>query len=113
MSGWWRSATASRIGWSPPLQDALAVALCWLAAFVFRFSLLRNNAPANIVHIVAVSLPLAVIVWSGCLLAFGVYRTPWRYASLPDVRRLATASGVAALALAATLLIVRLASFPR
>ncbi len=109
----WKSATTSRIGWMPPLQDAVAVAVCWLAAFVFRFSLLRNNAPPNIVHIVAASLPLAVAVWIGCLLAFGAYRTPWRYASLPDVRRLVTAAGVASLALAASLLIVRLPSFPR
>ncbi len=109
----WIGAATSRIGWKPPLHDALAVALTWLAAFVFRFSLLRNNAPPNIVHIVLASLPLAIAVWTGCLLAFGVYRTPWRYASLPDVRRLAAASGVAALALAASLLIVRLPAFPR
>ena len=109
----WRSAATSRIGWMPPLLDSVAVALCWLAAFVFRFSLLRNNAPPNIVHIVVFSLPLAVAVWIGCLLAFGAYRTPWRYASLPDVRRVVTASGVASLALAASLLIVRFPSFPR
>ena len=108
----WAGAT-SRIGWKPPLHDAIAVALAWLAAFVFRFSLLRNNAPPNVAHIVLFSLPLAVAVWSGCLLAFGVYRTPWRYASLPDVRRLAAAAGVAALALAASLLIVRVPAFPR
>ncbi len=105
--------TTSRIGWLPPLNDAAVVALAWLASFVFRFSLFSNNAPANIVHIVAISLPLAVVVWGGCLLAFGAYRTPWRHASLPDVRRLATASGVAALALAAALLVIRLPNFPR
>jgi FlaA1/EpsC-like NDP-sugar epimerase len=103
----------SRIGWLPPLKDAAAVALAWLAAFAFRFSLFRNDAPANIVQIVLASTPLAILVWGGCLLAFGVYRTPWRYTSLPDVRRLATAAGVAALALAASLLVIRLANFPR
>ncbi|MHB0920824.1 MAG: UDP-N-acetylglucosamine 4,6-dehydratase family protein [Thiomonas delicata] len=105
--------TTSRIGWQPPLSDAAVVALAWLASFVFRFSLFSNNAPANIVHIVVFSLPLAVAVWSACLLGFGAYRTPWRYTSLPDVRRLATAAGVAALALAAALLIARLPNFPR
>uniref|UniRef100_E6PNW2 Uncharacterized protein n=1 Tax=mine drainage metagenome TaxID=410659 RepID=E6PNW2_9ZZZZ len=108
-----RRRTTSRIGWLPPLNDAAVVALAWLASFAFRFSLFSNNAPANIVRIVAVSLPLAVVVWGGCLLAFGAYRTPWRHASLPDVRRLATASGVAALALAAALLVIRLPNFPR
>ncbi len=108
-----RRRTTSRIGWLPPLNDAAVVALAWLAAFAFRFSLFSNNAPANIVHIVVVSLPLAVVVWSGCLLGFGAYRTPWRHAGLPDVRRVATASGVAALALAAALLVIRLPNFPR
>jgi FlaA1/EpsC-like NDP-sugar epimerase len=105
--------TTSRIGWRPPLQDGLAIALCWAAAFAFRFSLFSNNAPANVERIIALSLPLAVAVWIGALLGFGVYRTPWHHAGLHEIRRLATASAVAALALAAALLIVRLPNFPR
>lgn len=108
-----RRHATSRIGWLPPLADALVVAVCWIAAFVFRFSLFRNNAPSNIVHIVAASLPVAVVVWTASLLAFGVYRTPWRHAGLHDVRRLATAAAVAAVSVAAALLIVRLTYLPR
>ncbi len=104
---------SSRIGWLPPILDAAAVALTWLAAFVFRFSLFSNNAPADIVHIIAASLPLSIVVWSACLFGFGVYRNPWHHTALSDVRRLAAAAGIAALALAASLLIVRLPSFPR
>ena len=97
----------------PIAVDSMIVALAWLAAFVFRFSLLRNNAPQNLTHIIAVSTPLAVVVWEVCLSAFGVYRTPLRHTGLHDIRRLAKAAGIAALTFAATMLVVRLPNFPR
>ncbi|MDE2479665.1 MAG: polysaccharide biosynthesis protein [Betaproteobacteria bacterium] len=103
----WRRAGVSA------LLDAALVALAWVAAFVFRFSLLRNNAPANILHIVAVTLPIAVLAWGAALVWFGIYRSAWRHASLPDVWRLARACAVAALALAAVLLVMRVPNFPR
>ena len=96
-----RFPDALRRAWRQLALDAVLVGLAWLAAFGFRFSLLRNNAPANIVHIVAVTLPTAVLVWLLTLAWFNVYRTAWRHAGLADVWRLARACGVAALALAA------------
>lgn len=108
-----RIGDAWRRAWGPALLDAALVALTWLAAFAFRFSLLRNNAPANIVHIVAVTLPMAMLAWVTALAGFGVYRSAWRHASLPDVWRLARACAVAALGLAAVLLVMRVANFPR
>ncbi len=103
----WRRARAAA------LLDAALVALTWLAAFVFRFSLLRNNAPANVLHIVAVTLPIAELAWGVALDRFGISRSAWRHASLPDVWRLARACAVAALALAAVLLVLRVPNFPR
>ncbi len=108
-----RFPDALRRAWRQLALDAVLVGLAWLAAFGFRFSLLRNNAPANIVHIVAVTLPTAVLVWLLTLAWFNVYRTAWRHAGLADVWRLARACGVAALALAAVLLVVREPNFPR
>ena len=108
-----RFPDALRRAWRQLVLDAVLVGLAWLAAFVFRFSLLRNNAPANIAHIVAVTLPTAVLVWLVTLAWFNVYRTAWRHAGLADVWRLARACGVAALALAAVLLVMREPNFPR
>ncbi len=102
-----------RQGWRLVLLDALLIALAWLLAFLFRFSLLRNNPPANLAQILAVSTPLAVAVWLVALGAFGAYRTPWRHTSVPEFKRLAAAIGVAALALATVLLLLRLPNFPR
>ncbi len=104
---WWQR------GWRRLLADATLVGLAWLAAFVFRFSLLRNNAPANIVPIVALTLPVAVAAWIVSLSALGIYRSAWRHASVPDVLRLLRGCALAAISLAAVLLVLRVPNFPR
>lgn len=103
----------SRATWRPAAADAVLVALTWLLAFLFRFSLLRNNAPANLAQILWMSTPLAAAVWVAALAGLGAYRTPWRHTGVPEFKRLASAMLVAALALAAVLLLLRLPNFPR
>lgn len=102
-----------RAAWRPAAVDALLVAFTWLLAFLFRFSLLRNDAPANLAQILWISTPLAAAVWAAALAGMGAYRTPWRHTSVPEFKRLASAMIVAALALAAVLLLLRLPNFPR
>ncbi|HML82084.1 MAG: polysaccharide biosynthesis protein [Thiomonas sp.] len=104
---------STRAIWRPAAADALLVALTWLLAFLFRFSLLRNDAPVNLAQILWISTPLAAVVWVAALAGLGVYRTPWRHTSVPEFKRLASAMIVAALALAAVLLLLRLPNFPR
>ncbi|OYV39557.1 MAG: polysaccharide biosynthesis protein, partial [Thiomonas sp. 20-64-5] len=104
---------STRATWRPAAADALLVALTWLLAFLFRFSLLRNDAPANLAQILWISTPLAAVVWVAALAGLGAYRTPWRHTSVPEFKRLASAMIVAALALAAVLLLLRLPNFPR
>jgi hypothetical protein len=53
--------------WRPAAADALLVAFTWLLAFLFRFSLLRNDAPANLAQILWISTPLAAAVWVAAL----------------------------------------------
>ncbi|MGA8010582.1 MAG: polysaccharide biosynthesis protein, partial [Thiomonas sp.] len=105
--------TALRLPWKPASVDAAVVALSWLLAFAFRFSLLRNDPPANLIQILWISTPLAAVVWVAALAGLGAYRTPWRHTSVPEFKRLASAMIVAALALAAVLLLLRLPNFPR
>ncbi len=108
-----RIATWSRRAGSALLLDATVIALAWLAAFAFRFSLLRNDPPSNLGPIVGLTLPVAVAVWAAALSGFGIYRMAWRHAGLGDVRRLAQACAVAALGLGAMLLVLRVPNFPR
>lgn len=78
-------------------HDIAAAGVAWYGAYLLRFNF-DIPAPFNsaIVHLLGLVLPLhAVIFWR-----FGLYRGLWRYASLQDMKRILTAVGVAAVALA-------------
>lgn len=66
--------------------DALAIPLCWLGAYWFRFS------PATIPHEILLSafrfLPFLIIIQIGSYFAFGLYRGIWRFASMADLVRI-------------------------
>ncbi len=84
----WRTAFAF-------FHDAFAVALAWIAAFWFRFNL---EFPTLYMHAMLVSLPVVIGIQSFIFLSFGLYRGIWRYASLPDLKRILTAVAIAATA---------------
>jgi FlaA1/EpsC-like NDP-sugar epimerase len=92
-------------------HDVAASALSWVLAFWLRLNLEMPEEfqPALAVAVTA-SVPLhALIFWS-----FGLYRGSWRYASLPDLRRIALACLIGALSVPAVLAFLRLgASVPR
>ncbi|MFA5171992.1 MAG: nucleoside-diphosphate sugar epimerase/dehydratase [Sulfuriferula sp.] len=76
------------------LHDLAAAGLAWLGAYWLRFNL---NIPAEFwpsaLGTLAWVMPLqALAFWR-----FGLYRGIWRFASLPDLRRILFAVGVAAL----------------
>ena len=76
------------------LHDLTAAGLAWLGAYWLRFNL---NIPAEFWP-----SALGTLVWVMPLQAlafwrFGLYRGIWRFASLPDLRRILFAVGVAAL----------------
>jgi len=77
-------------------HDVFASALAWLGAYWIRLNL---DLPAayleSAIHTALWLIPLqALIFWR-----FGLYRGIWRYASLPDLKRILKAVGVAALAI--------------
>jgi len=94
----WRGAAAFA-------HDVVACGAVWLAAFWLRFNLeipepylayaLESLAPVVAVHVVA--------FW-----CFGLYRGIWRFASLPDLRRILYAVGVAAIAVPTAVIMLRL-----
>ncbi|HET7200751.1 MAG TPA: nucleoside-diphosphate sugar epimerase/dehydratase [Burkholderiales bacterium] len=92
-------------------HDVLASAACWLLAFWLRFNLDIPEAflPA-LASAVAASVSLhALVFWS-----LGLYRGTWRYASLPDLKRIAFACLIGALAVPALLALFRAgANVPR
>jgi FlaA1/EpsC-like NDP-sugar epimerase len=92
-------------------HDLAASAVCWALAFWLRFNL---DVPPDffpaLATAVTASVPLhALIFWS-----LGLYRGSWRYASMPDLKRIALACFLGALAVPALLALFRIgASVPR
>ncbi|HSD61412.1 MAG TPA: nucleoside-diphosphate sugar epimerase/dehydratase [Burkholderiales bacterium] len=78
-------------------HDVTAAALAWLFAFLLRFNF---DIPPEYEQLLAATLAWTVPVQAAVFLAFGLYRGIWRYASLPDLQRIALAVLVAVMAAA-------------
>jgi FlaA1/EpsC-like NDP-sugar epimerase len=97
-----------RFGWrtvSAFLHDVAACAAAWLLAFWLRFNL---EVPGVYESLALQTLPVAITVYAALFLALGLYRGIWRYASLPDLRRILAAVGVGAVAVPTALLMMQL-----
>ncbi|HQR60907.1 MAG TPA: polysaccharide biosynthesis protein, partial [Methylophilaceae bacterium] len=86
------------------VHDVFAAAMAWVLAYLLRFNFsLPDYADSAILH----TLPWVLLLQSAIFLKFGLYRGIWRFASIPDLKRILTAVGVAALAVAALLPFLR------
>ena len=97
--------------WLAVAFDLAAVAAAWAASFFLRYNFdLPESARGALVS----SLLWALLVHALAFRGFGLYRGMWRYASLPDLKRILIAVGLAALVLPLVLfMIARLADVPR
>ena len=75
------------------LHDVLAAALAWLGAYWLRFDL---ALPVESINDVMATLLWVVPLQSLIFWKFGLYRGIWRFASLPDLKRILTAVAIAA-----------------
>lgn len=92
-------------------HDMVAAAIAWALGFWLRFNL---GIPPEQLHALARTLPWVVSVQATVFLGFGLYRGMWRYASLPDLKRILMAVAVAAMAAPLALaLSQQLAGVPR
>jgi FlaA1/EpsC-like NDP-sugar epimerase len=82
-------------------HDVAAAGIAWLAAFWLRFNL--ELPPAEFARAAFDALPGVLAVHAVVFWSLGLYRGLWRYASLPDLRRIMAAVAVAALAVPALL----------
>jgi FlaA1/EpsC-like NDP-sugar epimerase len=87
------------------LHDVIAAAIAWIIAFALRFNL---EVPPLYQSIMQESLLWVVPVQAAIFWIFGLYRGLWRYASVPDLKRIVLAVIVSALALPAMFLMLRL-----
>jgi FlaA1/EpsC-like NDP-sugar epimerase len=85
-------------------HDVLAAALAWCIAYLLRFNF---DIPAEYLEMMLQSLPWVVALQTAVFLYFGLYRGIWRYASLPDLKRIVLAVAVAAAVLTALFFMLR------
>src|SRR5262245_13879791 len=76
--------------WLAFLHDMAACAVAWMAAFWLRFNL---EIPDPYFEISVKTLAAMVPIYAAIFWGMGLYRGIWRYASLPDVRRIVIAIG--------------------
>ena len=85
-------------------HDVLASAACWVFAFWLRLNL---EIPEEFVPALATAVTAAVPLHALIFWSLGLYRGSWRYASLPDLKRIAFACLIGALAVPALLAFFR------
>jgi len=99
----WRSGVAF-------LHDVVAVAAAWVLGYLFRFNFelympYESAMLSNLVWVVPVQ--------AGIFLWLRMYRGLWRYASLPDLRRILTAAVLGAMSIAAGVALLQRPDVPR
>lgn len=94
------------------IHDLFVIPLAWFAAYWLRFNL--ESVPVVFVQQGVKMLPLVIGVQAACFWYFGLYRGVWRFASMPDLVRIAKAIGVGvALITVAIFLVTRMQGIPR
>jgi FlaA1/EpsC-like NDP-sugar epimerase len=89
------------------LHDILAASLAWLGGYWLRFNLaVPPEFQAAALSTLLWVMPLqALVFWR-----FGLYRGIWRFASLPDLKRIVLAVGLAALLIPLVLILFRVSA---
>ena len=86
-------------------HDIVAALIAWSGAFWLRFNLeIPQPYLAGMLETLLWVTPLqSIVFWR-----FGLYRGIWRYASLPDLKRILLAVGITALAIPAVVVMLQL-----
>ena len=92
-------------------HDLAAVIAAWCLAYLFRFNF---DTPHEHLATLKATLPWVILIHAIAFRLFGLYRGVWRYASLPDLRRILLAILVGASAVPLGLFLLQaLAGVPR
>ena len=86
-------------------HDLAACAAAWLVSFWLRFNL---EIPAPFDEIALETLIWIVPLYGVLFLGFGLYRGLWRFASLPDLRRIIIAVAIGAIAVPSVLFMLQI-----
>jgi len=86
------------------LHDIIVASIAWFAAYLLRFNFAVPEMHTQyMLESIAWVVPLQAIVF----VSFGLYRGIWRFASIPDLKRIFLAVGAASVLVAAMLFMVK------
>ena len=86
------------------IHDLCAAAVAWMAAYALRFNFdIPPNFADGMWRNLLWIIPLQAVIFHG----FSLYRGIWRFASIPDLRRIALAAATAGVAIPALLLMLQ------
>lgn len=89
------------------IHDLLVAVWAWMASYWLRFNL---SWPAEYVSAMFDTLIWVVPLQAAFFWHFGLYRGVWRFASLPDLKRILRAVGMASVAVVIVLILFRIES---
>ena len=89
------------------IHDLLVAVWAWMASYWLRFNL---SWPAEYVSAMFDTLIWVVPLQTAFFWHFGLYRGVWRFASLPDLKRILRAVGMASVAVVLVLILFRIES---
>jgi|WetSurMetagenome_2_1015567.scaffolds.fasta_scaffold06971_3 FlaA1/EpsC-like NDP-sugar epimerase len=81
------------------IHDTLMVIIAWLLAAMVRVGFQANALDANVWH----AIPLILLAQTPIFWYYGLYRSIWRFASLPDLTHITKSSIIGTLAISSTL----------
>lgn len=97
----------TRLNWRASLafgHDLAACAVAWYASFWLRFNL---DIPEPHLESATHSLTWVIPIYAIAFWAFGLYRGIWRFASVPDLKRILSAVALAAIAIPTALFMLQ------
>src|SRR5476649_721344 len=86
------------------LHDVAAAAVAWWMAFILRFNF---EIPSGYTDLMHETLSWVVPIQAALFWLFGLYRGIWRYASLPDLKRIMVTVTISVLVLSALFLMLQ------
>lgn len=76
------------------MHDLIVASAIWYFAFLLRFNF---AIPPNFIDTIWTTLPAVLLIEFVCFVLFGLYRGMWRFASIPDLKRIIRAVALSAL----------------
>jgi FlaA1/EpsC-like NDP-sugar epimerase len=92
------------------VHDVAVAGIAWWVAFLLRFNF---RIPAFYAERMLENIGWVMALQALLFVVFGLYRGMWRYASVPDLRRILVVAGLSGLLVSAAVLFLRIPDIPR